>query len=105
MIDTPIGQEILREGVQIGIKRGVKKGVKEGVKKGVKEGVKKGIPQGAQHILLQQIATRFGKTPINIRHKITAINDTKKLDRIAATLLTAQNIAELKQALINTPRR
>jgi len=81
MLDTRLGQEILREGVQIGIKRGVKKGVKEGVKKGVKEGVKegvkKGIPQGAQHILLQQIATRFGKTPINIRHKITAINDTK----------------------------
>jgi len=97
MIDTPLGQEILREGMQIGVKKGIKKGVKEGIKEG--------IPQGAQHVLLQLIAARFGQTPTSIRRKITAIHDTKKLDRIAATLLTAQNMAELKQAVINAPRR
>ncbi len=75
MLDTPIGKEIMQIGV------------------------KKGIPQGAQHILLKQIATRFGKVPNDIRQKIVSIKDTKELDRIAVALLTSRNIVELKKAL------
>ena len=79
MLDTPIGKEILQMGV--------------------KKGIKKGIPQGAQHILLRQIGTRFGKVPDNIQRKIVAIKDTKELDRIAIALLTTRSLVELKKAL------
>ncbi len=75
MLDTPIGKEM----VQIGIK--------------------KRIPQGAQRILLQQIAMRFGKVPDDIRRKIVAIKDTRELDRIAVALLTTRSLAELKKTL------
>ncbi|MGH7454302.1 MAG: DUF4351 domain-containing protein, partial [bacterium] len=79
MLDTPIGKEILQMGV--------------------KKGIKKGIPQGAQHILLRQIATRFGRVPGDIQRKIVAIKDTEELDRIAVALLTMRSLAELKKAL------
>ncbi len=75
MLDTPIGQEIMQMGV------------------------KEGIPKGAQHILLRQIATRFGKVPNEIRRKIVSIKDTEELDRIAVALLATRSLAELKKAL------
>ncbi len=86
MLDTPIGKEIM----QIGVKKGLKKGMEKGIKKG--------IPQGAQHILLRQVATRFGKVPDDVRRKIVTIKDTKELDRIAVALLTTRSLAELKKA-------
>jgi predicted transposase YdaD len=90
MLDTPIGKEIMQ--------MGMKKGLKKGMEKGMEKGVKKGIPQGAQHILLRQVAMRFGKVPDDVRRKIVTIKDTKKLDRIAVALLTTRSLAELKKA-------
>jgi len=78
MLDTPIGQEILQMGV--------------------KEGIRKGLYKGAQHILLKQVATQFGKVPEDIRRKIIAVKDLKELDRLAAAFLNARSLAELKKA-------
>jgi len=91
MLDTRLGQEILREGMQ--------KGIQKGMQKGMQKGIQKGIPQGAQHVVLRQIATRFGGTPDGIRRKILRIKDTKKLDRIAVKLLKARSLAELERTL------
>ena len=70
MLDTPIGQEIKQMGVK----------------------------EGIQHILLKQVATRFGKVPEDLRQKIVAIKDTKKLDRLAVTLMKTRSLTELKKA-------
>jgi len=75
MLDTPIGQEILRMGV------------------------KEGIAKGAQRILLKQIAARFGRVPDDMRRKITAIKDIKELDHIVVIFLKSRSLAELKKRL------
>ena len=76
MEDTPIGQQILQRGES--------------------RGIEKGIPLGIQHVLLKQIAARFGVVPEDIRQKVEAIGNTDDLDRIATALLTIQSIDELK---------
>jgi len=79
MLDTAIGQEILQMGV--------------------KKGSARAFPKGAQHILLRQMATRFGRVPEDSRRKIAAMKDTKALDRIAVALPNTRNLTELKRAL------
>ena len=69
--------------------------VKRFCERGYEKEYKSGFPQGAQHVVLQLIATRFGKAPTAVRRKIMAIKDTEKLDRIAVTLLTARSLAEM----------
>jgi hypothetical protein len=71
MLDTPIGQELKQMRVQ----------------------------EGIQHILLKQVATRFGKVPEDLRQKIVAIKDTKELDRIGVALMNIRSLTELKKAL------
>ncbi len=69
MLDTPIGQEIKRMGMK----------------------------EGMQHLLLKQVATRFGKVPEDLRRKIIASKDIKELDRLAEAFMHARSLAELKK--------
>ena len=83
MEDTPVVQQIV-----------------ERVEKRVEERMEKRGIEKIQHLLLKQLAARFGVVPEDIQKKVQAIHDTENLERIATLLLTIQSMDELKD-LVN----
>jgi len=79
MEDTPVVQQIVQRVEERMEKRGIEK---------------------IQHLLLKQLAARFGVVPEDIQKKVQTIHDTENLERIATLLLTIQNMDELKD-LVN----
>jgi hypothetical protein len=73
----------------------MRRGLFKGMQKGAKEGRRKGVIEGMRRVILRQMKQRFGTVPAALRGRVDRIADARALDRIAAGLLKADDLAQL----------
>ena len=105
--DTPIFQEILREGMEEGIGQGIKRGIEQGREEGIGQGIKQGREQGieqgrleaARHILYMLTERRFPDLAALAQEQAAKIQDMTTLDKLIITISSVQNELEAYYAL------
>ena len=108
MPESNLGRKALALGHRQGYAKGMRQGLFRGVRKGVKEGRNKGVIDGMRRVILRQMKQRFGPVPVALQRRVERIADTRALDRIAAGLLKADDLAQLGRLVIRggvSPKR
>jgi hypothetical protein len=80
-----------------GYAKGMQQGMRKGLRQGIKVGRAKGVMDGMRHVILRQMAQRFGPTPVTLQHRIERTTDARLLDRIARELLKTNDVARLRK--------
>jgi predicted transposase YdaD len=92
--DTPIYQEILREGLAEGIEQGREQGIEQGIERGKLEAFK--------HVLLIWTEKRFPSLITLARERVARIQDAQVLDDMIAEMSVAQTIEDASSILMRT---
>lgn len=71
----------------------------EGLAEGLAEGEAKGKAEGEVQMLLRVLQARFGKVPADISHKISAIQGTAKLNKLADVAATCGTLEDFVKKL------
>jgi len=101
--DSPIFQEILREGwekgMEKGLEQGLEKGLEQGLEKGLEQGLEKGRLDGARRILLILTAKRFPTLAPLAQEQAARIQDLDVINNLIVAITSAQNELERYKAL------
>lgn len=89
--DSPIFQEILREGME--------KGMEEGMEKGIEKGIEKGRLDAARHILLIVTEKRFSGLASLAQEQVARMQDLNAIDNLIVAISAAANELEAYNAL------
>jgi len=95
--DTPIYQEILREGRE--------EGREKGREEGIEEGLEKGRIEASRHILLMATQIRFPELVTLAQEQAIRVHDEATLDTIIGKIITAQSENEAFSALRGWDRK
>lgn len=108
MPESNLGRKAVALGHRQGYAKGMRQGLFRGIQKGAKEGRRKGVIEGMRRVILRQMKQRFGPVPAALRGRVDRIADARALDRIAAGLLKADDLAQLGRLVIRggvSPKR
>ena len=72
------------------------KGIKKGRREGRREGRQEGRQEGMRMLLLQTLERRFGQVPQATLDKISRLEQSDRLQDVAARLLDATSLDDLK---------
>ncbi len=84
-------QQLMEEGE----KRGEERGEERGEKRGEKRGEERGVLRAKRETLLAQMRTKFASVPATIVRRVSAIEDSRRLDTLLRRILTAESVAEM----------
>lgn len=68
---------------------------KEALAQGRQEGQKEGAVKGTRKLLLQQMTHRFGRLPVQVRHRVEEISSIAELSKLGKKLLSAKSLRDL----------
>ena len=100
--DTPIFQEILREGLAEGRELGIEQGKELGREQGREQGISEGKLEAFRHVLLIWIEKRFPSLTTLAQEQVTRIQDIQVLDDMIAEMSVAQTIEDASSILKRT---
>ena len=69
---------------------------KEAEERGITQGLTQGLSLGLRSLLVQQIETKFGSVPVELRRRIEACSDDGVLRSAGVQLLLADSVDELE---------
>ena len=99
MLDTPIMQEILREGMEKGLEKGIAEGLEKGIAEGREEGLELGRLEATRHILLILTEKRFPELASLAQEQSSSIQDLEVINNLIVAISSAQNELEGYKAL------
>jgi len=100
--DTPIYQEILREGLAEGIEQGIGRGIEQGIERGIEQGRFEGKLDAFRHVLLIWTEKRFPSLITLAQERVARIQDTQVLDDMITEMSVAQTIEDASSILKRT---
>ena len=98
---STLAEQWIEEGLQKGLKKGKILGLKEGVKKGLEKGVKAGKLQNAREMVLEAVASRFGKAPDDIVDEINAVNNRALLKLLHRQAIVCTDLNVFGKPFVN----
>jgi flagellar biosynthesis/type III secretory pathway protein FliH len=87
--------QAVERGLQKGMEQGIEQGVQKGMQQGLQRGLQQGMQQGMREILLRQLQQRFAPLPASAAQRVSAIDSTEELTRLADKVLSARSLEEL----------
>lgn len=100
MPESNLGRKAVALGHRQGYAKGMRQGLFKGGQKGAKEGRRKGVAEGMRRVILKQAKRRFGPVPAALRARLEGIADARALERIAAGLLEAGDLAQFGRLVL-----
>ncbi len=83
--------QLINEGIEIGIEKGIEKGRQEGIEKGRKE--------GKIEMLFDALKVKFGKVPKKLADSISKISESDRLQELHAIAIKSLNLKEFSSHL------
>ena len=95
MIQSPVYQDILREGELLGIERGMERGIERGMERGIERGMERGKKEG----ILEILGERFGFVSPEIEQEVNGLQGIKACAVLLRKAVTVSSVEEFKGLL------
>lgn len=95
MRESVIYQDILNEGIEMGME----KGLETGMERGLETGMERGLEQGMEKSVISVLSVRFGDVPLDIADMIYHTTNESRLDELLRLAATTDSFSEFERKM------
>jgi predicted transposase YdaD len=99
MEESPIYQEILREGMVLGEKKGRRQGRLRGLTEGRRKGLTEGRMEGVRSVICHTLQRRFRAVPAEVSARLDGIRSFERLEELAQHAVKCRTLAAFSKLL------